>query len=150
MIRSVDQALGILDDRSRPPVEREVAGRYLMAHPDAKAAARLVLALQDDAAGVVWSAAETLAQLGDAALVELCRALADHKRAGDPRLLNGAYQALYHMQNATRPDILGRLMRALKSPAPDLAAMEEAHQVLRELGQNGNDEQNGKRGRDVI
>ena len=133
MITSVEQALKILDDPSRSDMERELAGRYLLAHPHDNAIVRLVKALQDDDAGVAWSAAETLSRIGEPALRELCRALSDHQRVGDPRLLNGAYHVLYHLQNPALSKQLNPLMQALKGPAADLAAMEEADRLLRYL-----------------
>ena len=136
MIVSVDQALEILDGPGRSTVEREMAAHYLKSHVTPKATARLVQALQDDDPGVAWTAAEALSRLGEPAVWELLRALSDHDRAGDPRLLTGAYQALYHMPSSSFNVPVNRLMEALKGPAPDLSAMEEAHRLL-QLRENG-------------
>jgi HEAT repeat protein len=135
MITSVEQALAILDDVGRSDLEREMAGHYLQAHPNDKAIVRLVKALQDNDPGVAWAAAEALSRLGDSALTELCRALTDHKRVGDPRLLTGAQHVLYHMQNTTVSEQLSPLMQALQGPVPDLRAMVEADRLLRQLDQ---------------
>ncbi len=134
MITSVEQALSILDDASRSEVEREMAGHYLQTHPHSKAIVRLVKALQDDDTGVAWAAAEGLSRLGEPAVVEVCRALSDHQRAGDPRLLTGAYHVLRHLQDITLSQQATPLMRALRGPVPDLKAMEEADRLLRLLG----------------
>lgn len=133
MITSVDQALAILDNNNLTTVEREMAGHYLLGHPDNKAIVRLVKALQDDDTGVAWSAAEALSRLGEPALKELCHALLDHVRVGDPRLLTGAYHVLYHIQNVALSEFISPLLLALKGPVPDLQAMEQADRLLRHL-----------------
>jgi len=94
---------------------------------------RLVQALQDDDAGVAWSAAEGLARLGEPAVKELCHALSDHVRVGDARLLTGAYHVLYHVENETLKEQVNPLLLALKGPVPDLKAMEEADRLLKRL-----------------
>jgi len=133
MIGSVDQALEILDGAGRTTVEREMAAHYLEAHPSNQATARLVKALQDDDPGVTWSAAEALSHLGDMALKELFRALTDHERVGDPRLLSGAYHVLFHMQSTSHSARLSPLIEALQGPVPDLETMQEAHRLLQQL-----------------
>jgi HEAT repeat protein len=133
MITSVDQALTILENKNLTAVEREMAGRYLRAHPDNKAIVQLVRALQDDDRGVAWSAAESLSRLGEPAVKELCHALSDHIRVGDPRLLSGAYHVLYHLQDEALAGHIVPLLHALKGPVPDLKAMEEADRLLRRL-----------------
>jgi HEAT repeat protein len=136
MVTSMDQALAILDDTGRSDLDREMAGHYLQTHPNEKAIVRLVKALQDDDTGVAWSAAEALSRLGLPAIKELCRALSDHARSGDPRLLTGAHHVLYHMPNSSLTPQLVPLMQALKGPVPDLMAMEEADRLLRQLDNN--------------
>ena len=134
MITSVEQALTILDDQNRSDIEREMAGHYLQTHPNTKAIVRLVKALQDDDSGVAWAAAEGLARMGEPAVVEVCHALADHERAGDPRLLRGAYHVLRHLADAALYQQAFPLMQALKGPASDLQAMQEADRLLRLVG----------------
>ena len=132
-IMSETQALQVLDDIRQGPLEREAAARYLKRHPTQKVIHRLVLALQDDDFGVRWDAAEALALLGEPALPELVKALTDPQRIGDSRLREGAYHVLHHMQRDRLSVPVDKLMAALKGPASDIAAFEEANRLLHEL-----------------
>jgi HEAT repeat protein len=132
-IKSETEAVQILDDSFRESLDREEAVRFLAQTRNEKAIERLVQALQDDDFGVRWEASVVLARLGNKALPNLLKALMDPKLVGDPRLRRGAFRVLHHMQSASRPRSVGKLMKALRSPAADLVSMEEAYVVFREL-----------------
>jgi HEAT repeat protein len=133
MITSVTQAVKLLDDAGANPVQREMAAHYLELHADRSLVQRLVLALEDNDGGVRWAAAEALAQLGEVALPDMLVALMDPHRVGDPLLREGVYQVLYHNRSSQVNAQTARLMRALHGPAADLAAMEEAFVLLRQM-----------------
>jgi HEAT repeat protein len=132
-IKSETEAVQILDDSFRESLDREEAVRFLAQTHNEKAIERLVQALQDDDFGVRWEASVVLARLGNKALPNLLKALMDPKLVGDPRLRRGAFRVLHHMPSASRPHSVGKLMKALRSPAADLVSMEEAYVVFREL-----------------
>ena len=132
-IFSVGQALEILDDSYENQLLREQAIRYLSYQPSEEIINRLVWALQDDEFAIRWEAATALAQIGKGALPELLKALTDPDRVGDPRLREGAYQVLHHIQNPYYAINITRLLQALKGPAADIASMKEAGRILSQI-----------------
>ncbi|MFN8596516.1 MAG: HEAT repeat domain-containing protein [Anaerolineae bacterium] len=131
-IESLEEALKLLDDVREAPAQREAAVHYLGDHSSPQVIVRLVQALQDDDFGVRWEAALTLTQLGEPAVIEVLKALADPKRVDDPRLREGAYHIL---RNGTLPAALNvtDLLTALRGQAADISSLVEAYRLLCEI-----------------
>lgn len=132
-IQSEAQALAMVSDVRNDPREREAAIRFLADQPSPRAIQQLVQRLEDSDFGVRWEAAAALAQIGEAALPELLKALVDPWRVADPRLREGAYHALHYNHS---PEVIGltrELMIALKGPAADIATLEAASSVLAKI-----------------
>lgn len=132
MITTTTHAITILDDDQAGSFEREAALRYLAKYPTPKVVTRLVLALQDNDAGVRWVAASVLEQLGEIATLEVLKALTDPDRVGDPFLRNGAFHILHHNQ-LLHPGSFTELLKALKGQAAEITSLVEADRVLREI-----------------
>jgi HEAT repeat protein len=133
MITSVLQAVELLDDASADTIQREMAAHYLEQHPDRTIVQRMVSALEDNDPGVRWASAEALSKLGQRALIDMLMALMDPTRVGNPLLREGVYHALHHNLDPKIPAQAHALMQALRGPVPDLASMEEAFYLLREI-----------------
>jgi HEAT repeats len=131
VISSSVQAMEILDDVREDAAVREAAIRYLAEDPTPVVIARLVQALQDDEFSVRWEAATAVAQLGEAGMLEVLKALTDGNRVGDPRLRECAYHIL-HTNTATVPMPIAELLVALhEGPAADITSLVEASRALR-------------------
>jgi hypothetical protein len=132
IITSQEQAMEILNDIREDVTVRETAIRYLAKNPTPAVIARLVQALQDDDFSVRWEAADAVAQLGEAAVLEVLKALTS-ERVGDPRLRECAYHIL-HNNIASIPVPMTELLKALHGgAAADITSLVEADHVLREL-----------------
>jgi HEAT repeat protein len=136
MITSVSQAVQLLDNERADSIQREMAAHYLEQHPDRAILQRLVTALEDNDPGVRWASAETLSKLGTLALIDMLIALMDPLRVGNPLLREGVYHALYHNLDPHTTVQASGLMQALQGPAADLASMEEAYHLLRQIREN--------------
>jgi HEAT repeat protein len=132
-INSETQALEILDDDHKGTIEREEAVRYLADFPSEQVIDRLVKALQDDDFGVRWESSMVLSGFEKMALPSLLKALIDPERVGDPRLRRGVLRVFSHMKGSSQPRSAWKLIDALRSPAADIASMEEAYKMLEEL-----------------
>jgi HEAT repeat protein len=132
-IKSEDNAFDILDNSSSGELERVEAVRYLAELANERDIERLVQALQDDDFGVRWEASISLSKLGKIALPSLLKALMDPDRVGDPRLIRGALRAISRMEHSALPQSAGKLVKALRGPAADVAAMEVAYKVLADV-----------------
>jgi HEAT repeats len=132
-ISSSIQAMEILDDVREDAAIREAAIRYLAEDPTPTVIARLVQTLQDDDFSVRWEAARVLALQGEAAVLEVLRALTDPERVGDPRLREGAFHIL-HNNTVSVPVPMAELLEALhEGPAADITSLVEADRVLRQF-----------------
>lgn len=136
-ITSETQAIEVLSDPSEAQTYREKAIRYLSDLGNEKAIDQLVRALQDDDFGVRWEAAVSLSQLGEKTLPVLLEALTDPERVADPRLREGTYHILHYTRGQHYLVSTTRLMKALKSPAADIATMVEAGRLQRKLAAIG-------------
>ncbi len=131
-IESTEVALDLLDNASEEPAFREAAVHYLRDHASPQALERLVWALQDDDFGVRWEAALALTQMGQPALVEVLKAIADPRRVGDPRLREGVYHILHNSLLPAPLDVTD-LLEALRGPAADIASLVEAYHLLAQI-----------------
>jgi HEAT repeat protein len=130
MIESTVQAIALLQNDILSELEREDAIHYLRDHPSPEAIEALVTALDDDDAGVRWSAGAALATLGEAALPTLLEALS---KSPDVRLMEAARHVLHYNTSAKVRDETQELMRALKGPEAALATEVAARKLLWEL-----------------
>jgi HEAT repeat protein len=128
-IDSTEAALKLLDDVREEPAYREAAVHYLGDHASLEAIARLVRTLQDDDFGVRWEAALALTQLGEPAVIEVLKALADPRRVDDPRLREGAYHILHNGQVPAALNVT-ELLNALRGQAADISSLVEAYRLL--------------------
>ncbi len=129
MIDSTAEAIALLQNTSLSEQEREHAVHFLRDHPTPEGIEALVTALEDDDAGVRWSAGAALAQLGDAAFPALLEKLA-HK-SNDTWLREAAHHVIHDNSSPRVRDESGDLMRALQGPGADIASMEAAYNLLR-------------------
>lgn len=128
-IDSTEAALKLLDNVREEPAYREAAVRYLSDHASPEAIVRLVRTLQDDDFGVRWEAALALTQLGEPAVIEVLKALADPKRVDDPRLRDGAYHILHNSQIPASLNVT-ELLNALRGQVADISSLVEAYRLL--------------------
>ena len=131
MYNSIQEALQVLDDLKRSPLERENAVHYLADKDDAKALERLVAALDDDVFGVRWAAATALANKGEKALPLLMSALT--VQSGSSWMREGVYHALHYNTSPTVREKSIELMAALKGPGADMAAPAAAVRLMQAL-----------------
>jgi HEAT repeat protein len=88
----------------------------------------LVAALQDDDSGVRWAAGAALAQLGDAGMPALLKALC--RPSEDTLLREGARHVLHYNASLRVRQETQELMQALKGPGSAVSTMEAAHRLL--------------------
>ena len=128
MIKSTEEAIAILKNIRLSELERDDAIHYLQEYPSPEGMEALVAALQDDDSGVRWAAGAALAQLGEAGLPALLRALS---RSGQDTLLRqGARHVLHYNASPRVRQQTQELMQALKGPGSAVATMEVAHALL--------------------
>ena len=128
---STADALTVLNDISIDEVERTQAAHYLSKHPDPQVISTLVARLEDSDPGVRWAAAESLAGLGQSALLPLLEALA-HRPASSLRC-SGALYVLAHSNSYAVRQRAARLRPALEGPACGHSAMRAAQEILHEM-----------------
>ena len=113
-----------MKDERLEELEREEGIHYLLENPTDEGIQALVEALQDNDAGVRWSAGAALAQLGERALIPLLEALT--KSTNDiPAARRGQACAPLQRSAKVRSET-SDLMRALKGPGADVTSMEAA------------------------
>jgi HEAT repeat protein len=130
MIDSSTEAIALLQNTRLSEQEREHGIHFLRDHPTPEGIEALVAALEDDDAGVRWSAGAALAQLGDAAFPALLEKLA-HK-SNDTWLREGARHVIHDNSSPRVRDGSGDLVQALTGPGADIASMEAAYKLLRQ------------------
>lgn len=128
MIKSTEDAVAILRNTRLSELEREDAIRYLQEYPSPDGMEALVAALQDDDTGVRYKAGAALAQLGEAGMPALLRALCQPSE--DILLRQGARHVLHYNASPRVRQQTQELMGALKGPGSAVATMEAAHKLL--------------------
>lgn len=128
---SMQDMLAVLDDATRPAMEREQAAHKLADSPTAAAIERLVAALEDDESGVRWAAAAALVDCGDAALVPLLHALVS--QADSTWLREGAHHVFSNTRSLKVQQATADIVKALKGPASSVATTEAAVRALMAL-----------------
>jgi HEAT repeat protein len=128
MIKSPEEAIAILKNARLSELEREDAIRYLQEYPNPEGFEALVAALQDDDSGVRWKAGAALAELGEAGMPALLRALCQPTE--DELLRQGARHVLHYNASPRVHQQSQELMQALKGPGSAVSTMEAAHELL--------------------
>ena len=131
MIESTSQAVGVLKDHKLSEFEREQGIRYIQNHPSPEGAEALVAALEDSDFGVRWTAAAALADMGEAGMPALLRALSTPGH-DDQLLREGARHVLHYNTSAKVSSRTGELLKALKGPGAETETMLAASRILRE------------------
>lgn len=128
MFESPAQAIADLQNTRLPENQRADAAHFLVADPTPAGIAALVVALNDGDHGVRWAAGAALAQIGEPAMPTLLTALigADVAKA----LRDGARHVLTDNSSARVRELSVPLIKALKGPEADIAAMQEALKLL--------------------
>ncbi|HRI56179.1 MAG TPA: HEAT repeat domain-containing protein [Anaerolineae bacterium] len=128
MLENTAQAIAALQDTKLAENQRVDAARFLAADPSPDAIAALVTALADDDHGVRWAAGSALGHQGEAALPALLSALMTP--GVDKTLRDGARHVLVDNSSARVRELSVPLVKALKGPEADIAAMQEAQKLL--------------------
>ncbi|MCP4167573.1 MAG: HEAT repeat domain-containing protein [Chloroflexi bacterium] len=131
MYETHPQAINALSDTSLKELDREKAAKYLTKHPTAEGIDALIAALDTGDYGVRWTAAKSLASLGQQALPALLKALLSSQQTS--RMREGAHHVLKDNRSYIVRDQTKNLLAALESAEPEIASMEAASELLREL-----------------
>lgn len=126
-IHSTAAALQLLDDPKQPEGAREAAVQFLGSDPTPANLERLIQALEDNDFGVRWTAAATLAGVGDAALLPLLRALVQRNSVW---LREGAHHVFYYNKSERVSNRTAQLQQALRGPAAEVASAAAAERLL--------------------
>jgi HEAT repeat protein len=127
MIKSPEEAIAILKNIRLSELEREDAIRYLQEYPSPEGMQALVAALQDDDYGVRWKAGAALAELGEAGMPALLKALCQPTE--DELLRQGTRHVLHYNASPRVRQQTQELMQALKGPGSAISTMEAAHKL---------------------
>ncbi len=128
MIESTAQAIQILQNPRLPENQRADAAHFLAGDPTPDVLTALVAALSDTDHGVRWAAGSTLAQIGDPAMPAVLNALI--QPGVDKTLRDGVRHVLTDNHSAKVRQLSVPLIKALKGPEADIAAMQEALKLL--------------------
>jgi HEAT repeat protein len=131
MINSTEEALFLLQDTDLAEMDRTTAIQYLRNHPSSAGVEALVAALEDGDFAVSESAATALATLGERALPALLHALAQGPVGVELR--ERAWQVLYKNSSPMVRAESEQLLKAIHSPDADVATMEAAGKLLKQL-----------------
>ena len=128
---SIQEALAVLDDATRPAMEREQAAHKLAETPSPEVVERLVAALEDEESGVRWAAAAALIDCGDVALAQLLNALV--AQADSTWLREGAHHVFSNTRSLKVQQATVDVVKVLKGPAANVATTEAAVRALMAL-----------------
>ncbi|MCB0022746.1 MAG: HEAT repeat domain-containing protein [Caldilinea sp.] len=129
--KSIQEALAVLDDATRPAMEREQAAHKLAAAPAPESVERLVAALEDEESGVRWAAAAALIDCGETALAPLLNALVS--QPDSTWLREGAHHVFSNTRSLKVQQATADVVKALKGPASGVATTEAAVRALMAL-----------------
>lgn len=128
MFESPAQATADLQNTRLAENQRAAAAHFLAADPTPEGIAALVVALKDGDHGVRWAAGTALAQIGEPAMPALLTALIGADV--DKTLRDSARHVLTDNSSARVRELSVPLIKALKGPEADIAAMQEALKLL--------------------
>jgi len=128
MIQSSAQAIVILQDQQLPENQRTDAAHFLATDTSDESIKALVAALSDADHGVRWAAGTALALLGEPAMHAVLSALLEPHV--DKTLRDGVRHVLTDNSSANVRQLSVPLIKALKGPEADIAAMQEAAKLL--------------------
>lgn len=128
MFESTAQAIAALQNARLPENQRTEATHYLESDPTPDGIAALIDALCDNDHGVRWGAGSALAKIGEPAMPALLNALIGPDV--DKTLRDGAHHVLTDNSSQRVRELSIPLVKALKGPQADIAAMQEALKLL--------------------
>ena len=131
--KTVEEALSVFGVTTVEPGAQEAARRYILSMDPNSSIPQLVDALRSDHFWVRWEAAELLAQMGCAAMVEILSALVDPARVGESRVREGIYHVFHSNRDSYVRTVSVPLQHALHGAAADLETMREADHLLQEF-----------------
>ncbi len=123
-----DKAIVVLQDTRLPENQRVEAAHSLIADPTPAGIAALIASLRAGDYGVRWAAGAALAQIGEPAMPALLDALIGPDV--DEMLRDGARHVLTDNASPRVRELSVPLIKALKGPQADIAAMQEALKLL--------------------
>jgi HEAT repeat protein len=128
MPESTPEAIAVLQNTRLPEHQRVDAARSLAAAATPAGIAALTVSLRDDDHGVRWAAGSALAHIGEPAIPALLNALIGPDV--DEVLRDGARHVLTDNASPRVRELSVPLIKALKGPQADIAAMPEALKLL--------------------
>jgi HEAT repeat protein len=128
MVESTAQAIANLQNTQLPENRRTDAAHFLVADPTPDGIAALVTALTDGDHGVRWAAGTALANIGEPAMHALLSALIAPDV--DKTLRDGARHVLTDNSSPRVRELSVPLIKAMKGPEANIAAMQEATKLL--------------------
>lgn len=128
MIKSTAQAILDLQNQQLAEHQRTEAAHVLAADATADSVAALVAALSDADPGVRWAAGSALALIAEPAMPAVLSALLQPNV--DKALRDGVRHVLTDNSSANVRQLSVPLIKALKGPEADIAAMQEAAKLL--------------------
>lgn len=126
----VEDALRVLEDITLDSAAHEEAVEFLYHMNEDEEIEQLVEALRNDDFGIRWEAADLLSLMGRRAFPAILEGLLDPVKAGDSRFRESIYHILHLNHDVLLKVDAAPLIQALKGPAADLNAMQEAHRLL--------------------
>lgn len=125
---STAEAIATLQNRQLAENLRTDAARFLVSDPTPASIAALTTSLRDGDYGVRWAAGTALAHIGEPAMPALLNALIGPDV--DEVLRDGARHVLTDNASPRVRELSVPLIKALKGPQADIAAMQEALKLL--------------------
>ncbi|MCA9952459.1 MAG: HEAT repeat domain-containing protein [Anaerolineales bacterium] len=131
MTQTIEQAAAVLQNVNAAEKDRVKAAHVLGKSGSENAAELLVMALDDDDYGVHWAASEGLAQLGDAALPALLKALV--KPDCSSRVLEGAKHTFHTSTSQNVLTETKEILRTIHGSTLDYPTMKAASDLMVKL-----------------
>ncbi len=131
MIETIEQATAVLQNEQATEKERVEAAHYLGQHGSEADAYVLVTALDDDDFGVHWAASAGLAQLGDAAMPALLKALVNSTCSS--RTLEGAKHTFHTSSSQNVHAETKDLLQAMHGTTMNISTMQATSDLMQKL-----------------
>lgn len=131
MIETLEQATAVLQDENAAEKDRVDAAHFLGRNKSETAADILLTALDDDDFGGHWAASKGLAQLGDAALPVILKALTSSHCS--PRVFEGAKHTFHKSSSQTVQAETKKLLQTMHGSTPDFDTMQAASELMIKL-----------------
>ena len=131
MLETITQATAVLQDESAAEKARVDAAHYLGKYGSEETAYILVAALDEDDYGVHWAASEGLAQLGDAAMPALLKALVSSTCT--PRVVYGAKHAFHTSGSSNVRMETKDILHTIHGSRASITTMQAASALMQKL-----------------